>query len=87
MDKKIKKLASNLLNHSVKLKKGEKVLIEMLGTDCTNLSSELIKQATTLESPIPMIPLKYDSWEKYKDQREYLALKNILFSLNINEID
>ena len=41
MDKRIKKLASNLLNHSVKLKKNEKILIEMIGTNCSNLANEL----------------------------------------------
>lgn len=45
MQEKIKKLASNLLNHSVRLKKGEKILIEMIGTDCQDLAIELIKQA------------------------------------------
>ena len=50
MNIKIKKLASNLLNHSVKLKKGEKILIEMLGTDCSDLACELIKQAKELEA-------------------------------------
>lgn len=42
---KCKELASILLNHSVKLKKDEKILIEMLGTDCVPLASELIRQA------------------------------------------
>lgn len=45
MENKIINLASNLLNHSVKLKKDEKILIEMLGTDCSDLAIELIKQA------------------------------------------
>ena len=45
MGNKIEKLTSNLLDHSVKLKKGEKVLIEMIGTDCSDLACELIKQA------------------------------------------
>lgn len=45
MNKKIPMLARNLLNHSVRLQKGEKILIEMLGTDCSDLAIELIKQA------------------------------------------
>jgi aminopeptidase len=45
MDDRINKLASNLLKHSVKLQKGENILIEMLGTDCSDLADELIKQA------------------------------------------
>ena len=45
MDKRISKLALILLNHSVKLQKDEKILIEMLGTDCLGLAVELIKQA------------------------------------------
>ena len=39
------KLAKNLFEHSVKLQKGEKILIEMLGTDCSDLAIELIRQA------------------------------------------
>ena len=39
------KLAKNLLEHSVKLQKGEKVLIELLGTDCGDLATELIEQS------------------------------------------
>ena len=50
MDKRIKKLASNLLNHSVKLQKGEKILIEMLGLDCSNLACELIKQSKQIRA-------------------------------------
>ena len=48
MDNEIEKLASNLLNHSIKLKTGEKILIEMLGTDCSDLTCELIKQSKKL---------------------------------------
>ena len=32
-DLRIEKLANNLLQHSVELKKGEKILIEILGMD------------------------------------------------------
>ena len=45
MDERIRKLASNLLNHSVRLKKDEKILIEMIGTDCSDLAIELIKKS------------------------------------------
>ena len=48
MDERIIKLASNLLKHSVSLKKDENILIEMLGTDCSDLADELIKQAKEL---------------------------------------
>ena len=48
LDKRIRKLASNLLNHSVRLKKDEKILIEMIGTDCSDLAIELIKQSKEL---------------------------------------
>ena len=44
-DSRNKDLAKLLLNHSVKLKNGEKILIEMLGTDCSDLAVELIKQS------------------------------------------
>ena len=45
MENRVKELASNLLRHSVRLKAGEKILIEMLGTDCVDLAKELISQA------------------------------------------
>ena len=32
-DSRIEKLARNLLNHSINLQKGEKILIEIIGTD------------------------------------------------------
>lgn len=44
-DVRIEKLANNLLNYSVKLQKGENILIEMLGEDGIPLGIELIKQA------------------------------------------
>ena len=45
MENRVQQLASNLLNHSVKLKAGEKILIEMFGTDCVDLANELISQS------------------------------------------
>ena len=45
MDNRVQQLASNLLNHSVRLKAGEKILIEMFGTDCVDLANELISQS------------------------------------------
>lgn len=44
-DERIEKLAKNLLNHSVSLKKNEHILIEILGEDAIPLGKELIKQA------------------------------------------
>ncbi len=44
-DLRIEKLASNLINHSIKLKKDDNILIEMLGEDALVLGKELIKQA------------------------------------------
>ena len=44
-DIRIEKLASNLLSHSVKLQKGEKILIEIIGMDAIPLGKELIRQA------------------------------------------
>ena len=54
VDSRNKKLATLLLNHSVKLQKGEKILIEMLGTDCSDLAIELIKQTKELGA-IPLL--------------------------------
>ena len=42
---KIKKLAHNLLEYSINLKKGDHILIEMMGEDSIYLGKEIIKQA------------------------------------------
>ena len=47
-DIRIEKLASNLLSHSVKLQKGEKILIEIIGMDAIPLGKELIRQAENI---------------------------------------
>ena len=44
-DFRIEKLANNLLNHSINLQKGEKILIEIIGMEAIPLGKELIKQA------------------------------------------
>ena len=44
-DNRIEKLASNLLNHSINLKKDENILIEIIGEDAIELAKELIKQS------------------------------------------
>ena len=74
MNKRINKLASNLLNHSVKLKKGEKILIEMLGTDCSDLACELIKQAKQLGA-IPLFNII-----------DYKVLKELLLNCSEEQI-
>ena len=48
VDERNKKLAKNLLEHSVKLQKNETILIEMLGTECTDLATEIIRQAKSI---------------------------------------
>lgn len=47
-DNRIEKLAKNLLQHSVKLQKGENILVEILGEDAIPLGKELIKQAESI---------------------------------------
>lgn len=47
-DLRIQKLAKKLLNYSVDLKKGENILIEILGEDAMPLGKELIKQAESI---------------------------------------
>ena len=47
-DSRIEKLARNLLNHSINLKKGENILIEIIGMDAIPLGKELIKQAENI---------------------------------------
>ncbi len=49
MDERIKKLARNLLTHSIKLQKGEKVLIEYSGEKSIPLVKELVKQIYEFE--------------------------------------
>lgn len=45
IDLRIKKLANNLLNHSINLQKNENLLVEILGEDGILLAKEIIKQA------------------------------------------
>lgn len=75
MENKVSKLATNLLNHSVKLQKGEKILIEMLGTDCRDLAVELIKQAKELGA-IPLFNII-----------DYKVLKEMLLNCNEEQIE
>ena len=74
MEKKVRELAHNLLNHSVSLKKGEKILIEMIGTDCSDLANELIKQAKEIGA-IPLFNII-----------DYKVLKEILLNCNEEQI-
>ena len=73
-DVKCNKLASVLLNHSVKLQKGERILIEMLGTDCTDLAIELIRQAKDIGA-IPLFNII-----------DYKVLKEMLINCNEEQI-
>ena len=65
-NQRIIKLAYNLLNQSIKLQNGETILIEMLGTDCTDLACELIKQVKEMGA-IPLINII-----DYKVLKEFL---------------
>ena len=44
MDPRIQKLANMLVNYSCEVKKGEKVLIECVGTSAINLTGKLIEE-------------------------------------------
>ena len=74
MNNRINKLASNLLNHSVQLQKGEKILIEMIGTDCSDLACELIKQSKQIGA-IPVFSII-----------DYKVLKELLLNCNAEAI-
>lgn len=74
MNNKIEKLALNLLNHSIKLEKGEKILIEMLGTECTDLAIELVKQSKKIGA-IPIFNII-----------DYKVLKEILIDANEEQV-
>ncbi len=81
-DVRYEKLADNLINYSVKLKKGEKILIEFTGSD-NALVKELIKKAYEAGG-LPFV--------KHSDsQSDYLVMKNIeeeqLEILNENQLD
>ena len=73
-DSRNKKLATLLLNHSVKLQKGEKFLIEMLGTDCSDLSIEIIKQSKEIGA-IPLFNII-----------DYKVLREIISNCNEEQI-
>ncbi|MEE0866600.1 MAG: aminopeptidase [Clostridia bacterium] len=75
MENKIEKLSSNLINHSVRLKEGEKILIEMLGTDCSDLVCELVKQARRIGA-IPIFNII-----------DYKVLKEIILNCNEESIN
>ena len=75
MENMVSKLAVNLLNHSVKLQKGEKILIEMLGTDCRDLAVELIKQSKEIGA-IPLFNII-----------DYKVLKEMLLNCNEEQIE
>ena len=47
-DIRIEKLANTLLNYSIKLKKDENILIEIIGEDSIPLAKELILQASKI---------------------------------------
>ena len=50
MDERIKKLASNLVNYSCRVKKGEKVLISCTGTEPLPLVRALVKEVRWLHA-------------------------------------
>ena len=74
MDSKIERLSKILLEHSVKLKKGEKILIEMIGTDCSDLACQIIKQAKKIGA-IPLFNII-----------DYKILKELLINCNEDQI-
>lgn len=56
MDIRITKLAKNLVNHSIRLEKGEKVLIECIGDDTRDLGRALVKEVTQ-KGGIPFVQI------------------------------
>ncbi|MCP4163764.1 MAG: aminopeptidase [Deltaproteobacteria bacterium] len=55
-DERIKKLAFNLVNYSMNLKKGEKVLISTSGTDSEPLVNEVVKEVFKVEA-LPFVQI------------------------------
>ena len=74
INKNNEKLARILLEHSVKLQKNEKILIEMLGTECGDLAIELIKQVKEIGA-IPLFNII-----------DYKVLKQILLNCSEKQI-
>ena len=63
-DKRIKKQAALLLNHSIKLQKNEKILIEMIGEECSDLAVELAKQAKEIGATTLINKIDYKKLNK-----------------------
>lgn len=63
MDERLKKLASNLVNYSCRVKKGEKVLISCNGTAPITLSKLIIKEVYAVGG-IPFLELKTNELER-----------------------
>lgn len=74
MKEEIEKLAKNLINYSVKLKKGETILIEMIGTECLDLAVELIKETKRIGA-IPLFNIV-----------DYSILKELILECNEEQI-
>ena len=60
MDQRIIKLAKNLINHSCRLKEGEKVLIEAYGDTTRDLTKALVKEAYSVGA-LPFVTIKDNS--------------------------
>ena len=56
MDERIRVLAKNLVNHSMKVKQGEKVYVHYIGSSTTDLAKALIEEVYNagLSSPPSM---------------------------------
>jgi len=78
MDQRILKLAQNLINHSCRLKKGEKVLIESKGSSPKDLVKALIREAYQVGA-LPFVVTKDESIQREilknstKDQIKMMA--------------
>ena len=60
MDSRILKLAKNLVSHSCRVQKGEKVLIEIFGDTPKNLAKALVKEIHLVRG-LPFVTLKDQS--------------------------
>lgn len=74
MDERIKKLAYNLVNYSVKVKEGEKVFVHYTGFDTVNLARAIIKEVYKAKGT-PIV--------KYTDNR---VLREILLHCNEEQL-
>lgn len=89
MDNRTITLAHNLVNYSVEVKKGEKVLIEYMGNEVSDLARQLVKEVLAAGG-IPFI--QATDYRIFREQilgatKEFYDIKNTWESVRMKEMD